>query len=580
MIQREEEILDTADLRIVDMLSNMAQAEDDSALRETLMALSMACEEGSLCLPSPGLSKYSIIGGPADPTPLILHRDRLYFHRHFHAEKSIAEGLLRLLNLGSVPCDPKTVESVLREILEDKPLRTGDGQPLRLTEKQKQALDVALGQRVFLLSGGPGTGKTALTASLLRGLIRLRKLDPQRIRLCAPTGRAAQRLQESLQQSLLSLGDLPADHPDARLLNLPVETLHRLLGYHPSSGRFARHPGDPLHADLVLLDEASMADAFSLSALVQALQPNAALILVGDADQLPAVGTGSVLSELLPMDRKSGLGAAIPTVILDRSHRARQDLLDFAEAINNGDAETVLQRPRLDAPEGDFANALPGLLDKYADSVFRDKKVQGKNYMEWLQVARKSQDAGSIPAALSALMEILGSERILACLRHGPLGCERVNTLLRRKLEPLFDPSQGKGHFSAFHGAPLLITRNDTRTGLSNGEIGIWLRDRQGLTAWFQRGGEWLRFPAAFLPSWESAFATTVHKSQGSECDEVLLILAEEGNRLLTREILYTAVTRARKSVRIFGSELALREAVANRLQRWSGLRDYFSTIS
>ncbi len=607
----ELETLDAADLRVVDMLCKRAGAEENALLREALTRLARACAEGSLCLPmeESGITdtaRYAaILGSASEPRPLILHRNRLYFHRHFHAEKKLAEGFLQRLREEPVSCDPAAAQSVFHEILEARPLRTQgtESHALELTERQKWALAAAMRERIFLLSGGPGTGKTALTASLLRALIRLRKLQPDRIRLCAPTGRAAQRLQESLRGSLASLSPFSPEElkedPDALLLNVQVETLHRMLGYHPPTGRFARNPGDPLRADFVLLDEASMADAFTLSALVQALPPETALVLVGDADQLPAVESGSVLGELLPSNRQPALSPetwkwigecfpeslpdrkkrfppeTLPTVILDRSHRARQSLLDLAEAVQRGDATTAVREFHLEDSSANTA-ALSDSLDAYSQSLFLEQGVDGRTYVEWLRAARENPGDTDI---LSALMEFLNRERILTCARYGAFGCERINELLRKKLESPFENQTGGRRFPGFHGAPILVTRNDAATGLSNGEIGIWLRDDSGLTAWFQRGPEWRSFPAALLPSWELAFATTVHKSQGSECDAVLLVLPEAGNRLLTREILYTAITRARKSVKIFGSEAALREAIENRLKRYSGLREYFTDI-
>jgi exodeoxyribonuclease V alpha subunit len=611
-VELELETLDAADLGVVDMLCQRAGMPEDAVLRIALTRLAQACEEGSLCLPMPetGLgdpARYAaIVGNASEPKPLILHKDRLYFHRHFHAERKLAEGFLERLRQGPVSCDLAAARTVLHEILKTHPLQTlrtpgKISSPLELTEGQKWALAASLRERIFLLSGGPGTGKTALTASLLRALIRLRHLEPSRIRLCAPTGRAAQRLQESLRSSLASLGELPPGDPDAHLLDIHVETLHRLLGYHPPSGRFARNPDDPLQADLVLLDEASMADAFTLSALVQALPPETTLILVGDADQLPAIESGSVLSELLPSKRRPSLSTetwkwvaecfpetapgaekqsaqeTVPAVILNTSHRAEKSLQELAEAIQKGDAETVLKKLHLQNSESDLAATLVPLLTEYSQSLFLEQRVRNRTYVEWLQLAREVPgDVG----VLSALMEFLNRERILTCARYGGLGCEHINALIQKNLEPLFETQMNGRRSRGFHGAPILITRNDAATGLSNGEIGIWLRGRSGLTAYFQHGQEWRSFPAAFLSSWELAFATTVHKSQGSECDAVLLVLSESGNRLLTREILYTAVTRARKSVKVFGSEVALREAVNNPLRRYSGLREYFNTPS
>jgi exodeoxyribonuclease V alpha subunit len=400
-----------------------------------------------------------------------------------------------------------------------------------------------------------------------------------------------------------------------------VETLHTLLAYQPYSGRFARTADDPLDADWVLLDEASMADAFLLAALVKALPPTAGLVLVGDPDQLPSVEAGSVLRELLPDDGAAELSEETwntlntlfpedapvpgekraatglpPSVTLNESRRATGDILHLASAIKTGEEEKVLgvlgdplplaeafssaaPVARLFAPAEDFARALPDLLEAYADALFLKRRVRGKTYGEWLDTFRTAP-ATEEEALLPILWEFHTAARILAPARRGPLSAERVNRLLSARLEPLFS-LRGEDGRGAFHGAPVLITRNDARTGLANGESGLWLHSgksgSRGLQAYFPRPGCWLRLPAALLPAFETGFASTVHKSQGSEYNLALLVLPEAGNRLLARETLYTGVTRARDRVLIFASEASLREAARHLLRRDSGLRGWFT---
>jgi exodeoxyribonuclease V alpha subunit len=633
---RQRERLDAADARLVAWLCARAGAGDEFPLACVAAALCQACSSGSLCLPLDAASleesvrdilgeteedpggvarvflagmaggEYAgILGSARDPKPLILHAGRLFFHRHFHAEKTLAEDLrarLRVL--------PRFDAALLDAVLRDA--------PSLLTRRQKWALGAALRARVFILSGGPGTGKTTWIASWLGALLRLHALDPARVRLCAPTGRAAQRLQESLRASA-----------DEAVPRVRVETLHTLLGYQPYSGRFARTAEDPLDADWVLLDEASMADAFLLAALVRALPPHAGLVLVGDADQLPSVEAGSALRELLPpragardggaelpeetwealekwipgevpasakRPRSTGLP---PSVTLDESRRAGGDILRLAARVNQGDAEGVLQvlGEPLPVPEGfadetagkksvarlrasgeDLAQGLPAVAQAYAASVFLNRRVQGRTYPEWLNAFRAAPEAGE-EALLPVLWEFVAAARILAPARRGPLSTERLNRLLGAALLPLFSPGLASEPRpgAAFHGAPVLITRNDARTGLANGESGLWLRGARGLQAYFPRPEGWLRLPAALVPAFESGFASTVHKSQGSEYDQVLLVLPEAGNRLLAREILYTGITRAKARVRVYASDAALREAVQRPLRRDSGLRGWFT---
>ncbi len=655
------EILDAADFQLTEWLARRAGAPDDAALRAVLLGLSAECHAGGTCLPlepaalgealavagvevlpapasgdGPTLwvkafataaeqGRYAaILGRAGEVKPLIWQQERLYFQRYFHAEKNLAQGLAQRCGAAPLVCEAATARKILSEVLEEKPLRLGpEAAPLRLTTAQQWALAAALRERLLVISGGPGTGKTALATTLLRVLLRRRDVAPARLRLCAPTGLAAQRLQTALRAgraALTEIGQGESD-PDHALDQIPVETLHRLLAYHPPTGRFARHAGDPLDADLVVLDEASMADLFTLAALLDALPPEAALILVGDADQLPAVAAGAVLGELLPAPRSTCLDraawewvaacfptsaptapeaagrGAVPAVVLDHSHRSGREILHLAAAINRGDAEAAeralgapraasnffsagappLRRLEWEEEKGKESLAdLDALLDAYAETFFFTRTVAGKTYAQWLALLRIATGEAET-AGLDALMALLGVTRLLSPLRHTGRGCLHLNDLLRRKLEARFDPASASPHTPGFHGAPLLIARNDPRTGLFNGEIGVWLRRDTGLIACFRRSDRWLRIPAALLPPNEPAFATTVHKSQGSEFDEVVLVLPEAGNRLLTREILYTAVTRARKVVGICGSRVALAQALEQRARRRSGLRELFA---
>ncbi len=623
---RRNEVLDAADLRLVAWLRDHAAGEDADALASVAAALCRACTEGSLCLPmeedgmggalrdlcsAAGLpvdgagqavrrflaSAHAgrcdaVLGTPGNPRPLLRAHGMLYLHRYWYAENTVAQALLR--HGGDPPDAPAgaRLADILRETLKERPLRAGDGSPLVLAPKQREALETSLRSRVFVLSGGPGTGKTTWTAAWLRAVLRLPGVSPDRIRLCAPTGRAARRLEESLRATIAGTGDDPRD---AAALGMPVTTLHRLLGWRAFEGRFARDADDPLDADWVLLDEASMADVFLLAALVRALAPGARLVLAGDPDQLPAVEAGSILGALLPEGRDGAGRGLVPAVTLDVSHRARGDVIPLAAAVRRGDGDAVLDllgapvdaatlfgtsNPvARSAPEGEADGGLKGVLTAYARAVFGDAEAGGSGYAEQLRRFR-TLSRNDEPKALDSLWLQAGRARILAPLRRGPVSVERANRVLREVLEPEWrrhgDFPAGGTAEGGFHGAPVLIVRNDSRTGLSNGDLGLWLEAADGTAAFFPRPDlpeGWLRIPVALLPAWEPGFATTVHKSQGSECDEVLVLLPDADNRLLTRETLYTAVTRARKAVRVFGTDAAVREAVEKRMTRYVGLR-------
>lgn len=539
-----------------------------------------------------------LIGTPDAPRPLIRAHGNLYLHRYWFAARTVANALSERAALPA-PAPVRTREDILRETLGENRLRATDGSPLDLTEGQKAALVVALSSSVFVLAGGPGTGKTTWTAAWLRALLRIPGVDAGRVRLCAPTGRAAQRLTESLRATLSRNLDDPRD---AAAAGLQATTLHTLLGWRAFEGRFARCPEDPLDADWVLLDEASMADIFLLAALVRALKPGARLVLAGDPGQLPAVEAGAALGELLP--EREGVPGPVPSLTLDVSHRAKGDIIPLATAIRRGKDDEVVRllgpafaadspaeafAPRGAAlariePGDDPATDLQALLHAFAAAAFTFEPdgapaggpaISGYTVLlDRFRAAPREEET----SLLDILWTVAARVRVLAPLRRGPVSAERANRILRERLEPVWRHVRDAGG-PGFHGAPILITRNDARTGLSNGDLGLWLEAGDGATVYFPRPGYadgWFRLPAALLPECELGFATTVHKSQGSECDEVLVLLPEAGNRLLARETLYTAITRARKTARIYGSESAVREATLRTLRRPGGVRELF----
>jgi exodeoxyribonuclease V alpha subunit len=610
---RKDERLGAAGARLVAWLrdkAKVADAENREALVLVSAALCRACAEGALCLPlhqaglgealrgllvPPGSSGEdaiaarflkaadaglfdAVLGSATRPRPLVRAHGNLYLHRFWHAERTLAGELSRRAR-ASDGISAEAVDAILRDTLDVNPLRASDGGALALAPLQRAALVSALREPLFVLSGGPGTGKTTWTAAWLRALMRLPGADPARVRLCAPTGRAARRLAESLRERL---GSLAGGAADDAAREVSVTTLHGLLGYRAFEGTFARGPGDPIDADWVLLDEASMTDVFLLAALLRAMHPGARLVLAGDPDQLPPVEAGSVLAELLPGE---GSGGPVPSVTLDTGHRSRREVAALAAAVRAGDAEAVLSalgspspeeavfdpaRPlaRVERPEG--KSPLASLMRAYAKATFGSR---GRDYDALLERFRRVPRAEEAEV-LDLLWRRAGGARVLAPLRRGPVSAEAANRELRALLEPSWR-RQRDARGAGFHGAPILVTRNDDRVGLSNGDVGLWLETGEGAAVFFPDAsapGGWLRIPAALLPPHELGFASTVHKSQGSEYDSVLVILPEAGNALLARETLYTAITRARREARIFGTEEAIREAMGRRLRRPGGL--------
>ncbi len=562
-----------------------------------------------------------ILGSPAnDRFPLIRYERGtmayLYFQRHFVHERDVMERLeARRSEASASPLAPReAVAAALREVLIERPETGMDGEPRRLNARQALAVALGLTRRFVVVSGGPGTGKTSIVTALLRCLVRL-DVAPEEIALTAPTGRAAQRLGESLRKGLRSAGQ-PTE-AEAGLDRVEGSTLHRLLGYNPRTGAFGRHRGDPLRARVVVVDESSMVDVELMQRLLEALEPEATLLLLGDRDQLPSVEAGAVLASLLPTEddamrpaetaaaallTEAGLalpegeggaiGAVDGVVVLRENYRSRGAIREVADRVRAGQdsAEVVEAVPVCDPA---------GLAALWGDPAFAGcyrAPADGLGVREWEQVldgwalahfgpdytrrvraaGRLRLDAASLPDAagrelLAGLLATVERARLLTLVREGPYGCVGANRYLcgalARELEPGGSPA-------AFSGMPLLVTRNLPLLGLWNGDVGLLVRDgERRLRAVFAREGDVRLVSLASIAAWEPAFAITVHKSQGSEYDRVLVAVPPEGaRRLLSREMIYTAITRARSLAVVYACREPLVAALATRVERESGM--------
>jgi exodeoxyribonuclease V alpha subunit len=510
------------------------------------------------------LDASGVVGPPGSARPLILDdAGRLYLNRLWRDEDAVARDLTRRA-APRADIDPTVLNAGLRELFPgDDPGSVG----------QRRAAAVATLHGLGILCGGPGTGKTHTVGRLLALLQRL-SARPMRLALAAPTGKAAQRLAESLRRAA-------ADLPDALLLPTSVPTLHRLLGI-GADGR-PRHDADhPLSCDLLLIDEASMVDLPLLAQTLRALPAQARLILLGDPNQLASVEAGAVLGELcagagayspdaaarlaaatgdaVPVHSQgeSAGGLADAVAVLEHSYRfdGGGAIGRLAAAVRTGEAQDALTQLALGgdvrfepvADAAQLAARLAGVLDDHIAPRF---------------------DIADPAAALASL----GEFQVLTALREGPFGVSGVNAAIERLLRRR---GRIRGQGAHYPGRPLLIGRNDYGLGLFNGDLGLLLAAPDGaLRAWFA-GPDGTPRPLApgRLPAHESAHAVTVHKSQGSEFNRVLLILPPHPNPLLTRELIYTAVTRAREGVTVWGSEATLAAAIGRRVVRDSGLAD------
>lgn len=403
--------------------------------------------------------------------------------------------------------------------------------------------------RFSVITGGPGTGKTTTVAHLL---VQLLEADPTvRVALAAPTGKAAQRLGEAVRDTLTAMGVNAAVR---ERLPSTGRTVHRLLGYRPNDDSFQRSANDPLEHDVVIVDEASMVPLLLMDALFAALRPEARVVLVGDHDQLASVESGSVLSDIVTA---LPLRGAVTRLVHSYRFDDTKGIGALARAIRDGDADA----------------AMSALANTDGSIVHAGDTARGAQWLDVMEEPAAALYAAASPdAALAALTQL----RVLCVTNVGPAGTEALTPRIEQKLRQLGHAASGR----SYRGRPVLVTRNDYTLDVFNGDIGVvWDEvDADGSTA--QRlfiastepGIAAKGFPLSQLSDAVTAWAMTVHKSQGSEFDTVVVVLPDTDVRVLTRELLYTAVTRAKSRVVIVGPEETLRRAVGRTSKRSSGL--------
>jgi len=524
--------------------------------------------------------------------PLILDasggRSLLYFQKYYVHEKRLKDRMEAFLKApASIAIPDQKIGERIDEIYADpQAIRVGaDHTPITRDPQQIEAIGLALKTQFSIISGGPGTGKTSLMVNILRCLVR--EGTPQsRIILGAPTGRAAQRMTETVQSNVASIEKPSAD--DLTLLDLKGSTLHKILGYRSYSHEFYYQKTNPLPALVVVIDEVSMVDVVMLDKLLQAIDPaQTKLILLGDKDQLPSVEAGAVFAEMIP-DGTRAARFEERFLVLQKVYRSGTNLLELANQTNRGDfppyKAVVFEEALSQASDqwafvnaesfsrwqehlhqwvhAQYLNPIPGGEESYADLIKRAGEMMADDIA--------SSEKGS--ALLGNIFSVVERARILSFLRNGMYGCTVINDVIADHLIRLLDPS-ARRQVDGFSGALVIITRNDYSKELFNGDVGVIIRDaHETYRAFFHRSGSYISFPVNLLPSWEFAFAMTVHKSQGSEFHDVMLVLPDdEDHRLLTREIVYTGITRAKTRVLLYGSQGALDTALQRKIQRQSG---------
>lgn len=523
------------------------------------------------------LNASTIAGRPGDFKPLIFDdANRLYLHKLWTFEQN----LIRHILAKAAASAPGVDEVLLKDGL-DRLFGDDDVGPI---DWQKVAAIAAVHNLFTVISGGPGTGKTTTVVRMLALLLEQARTNDSvpSIAMAAPTGKAAARLQASVSDAKSSL---KTDEAIKEAIPSGGVTLHQLLGARRHTSQFRYNRDNPLPYDCIVVDEASMVDQALMNRLMEAIPERTRLLLLGDKDQLASVEAGSVLGNICgetgqkifsaAMQQKLGrAGVELPdeytaseakpltdhVVLLQKSYRFREEsgIGRLVHAVNKGDAEEawdVLQDEHY--PE---VKALSfSSYGSFEDRLFKQIRKQA-------ELCRSSDDP-------KEMLQILGRLKILAAHRRGPWGVATINRRMEQMLqqEGLISPYK-----KWYEGRPVIINTNDYALGLSNGDLGVCVRSAdESLTVGFDRDDGMVFLRPSRLPDHSAAFALTVHKSQGSEFEEIMLVLPEKSSKILSRELLYTALSRARNGVTVMGREEIFKKIIDHKIRRRSGLGDY-----
>lgn len=594
-------VLTAADVQVATRVGGLAALADGRGAEHDLALLALALcvrsvRGGSVCLDLdtvaasteapdgwswPDRDAWSAaIDGSALVATGVLHRAGSLVHldRYLREERQVADDLRARERQAAPDVDLAVLERGVTRVF-----------PASGDEEQRAAARHALTRRTTVLTGGPGTGKTTAVAGLLALLAEQAEHDPAgrapRVALAAPTGKAAARLTEAVAESARRFSAADQERVARLVQGAPATTLHRLLGARPdSSVRFRHHRGNRLPHDVVVVDEASMLSLTLTARLLEAVRPEARLLLVGDPDQLASVEAGAVLADLVagfgdPSDPADPADPAGPVVRLRTSHRFGASIGTLAAALRDADAGAdadgeagVLAQLRAvrrtpgspvdpSAPVG-FVDLAEPATEAALDEALRPL------VLPTARAVRAAALAGDAEGALA----LLGEHRLLCAHRSGPAGVAAQN---RRVETWLAEEDPGVVPGGSYAGRPLLVSRNDPGLGLANGDTGVVVRAADGsFRAVFATPGRPRELALSRVGDVETMHALTIHKAQGSQAERVTVLLPGPESRLLTRELLYTAVTRAQRSVCLVGSEEAVSAAVGRHVQRASGLRE------
>lgn len=603
----EENILTAIDVEFCRFVQRIVQEPDERVLLAACLA-SRAYRDGNVCILLPeiagrevfedasqplqitapsleewvtALGKSPLVGAENEFKPLVLDRfNRLYLQKQWHNEQNLVKQIRKKANRSVAGIDMDVLQDGLNRLF-PSPGETGQ------IDWQKIAAVSAVLNHFTVISGGPGTGKTTTVVRLLALLLEqgVKAKSSSSLALAAPTGKAAARLESSVRQALQHLRTM---EEVKQQIPLECHTIHQLLGARYHTSQFRYNKDNPLPYDYIIIDEVSMVDQALMSRLMEATLDQTRILLLGDKDQLASVEAGSVLGDICGgyyqngFSRKrreefSELDVNLPhpqiqsepqsltdnIILLQKSYRfeSGSGIGRLANAINQGEADESLSilgdssfPDAVLLEENTYENFLETLIDKVAGQF---KRILG----------------GTTP---EDMFRFSRQFQVLSSHRQGPWGTQYLNKrieggLISRGLISAYNPW--------YRGRPIIINENNYTLGLSNGDIGICMPDENGKpTVIFKNENMFKEVWPSQLPDFSTAFLLTVHKSQGSEFDDIWLVLPETKSKILSRELLYTAVSRARSSVSILGSPNVLREGIARKVARNSGLKDYLWT--
>ena len=579
------------DFQLADLLQQLNNKKSKQLYRVTLK-ISKRTREGRIALACDAnqtndLLRHNVVGVGEEYKPLTMENGFLYLRRYWSYQQRLAEQVDSRLWF-DISKKTNSQQQWIKQRLQyyfSKDNRA-DSQEVNW---QQTAAALVLASRFLIISGGPGTGKTTTITRILALLIEqcqnTNLQQPLRFSLAAPTGKAAMRMSESIRESIQREGEQLTAEIRA---NIPQEasTIHRLLGYIPNSIEFRFNKHNHLATDIVIVDEASMIDLALMTKLFEAIPPQAKVILLGDKDQLSSVETGSVFTDLCALANnqyRSEIADYLQEVAGDTVEQGGSvsGLIDdhivclvkswrFDDASGIGNLSKAVN-------QGDSKQALAILADKeFAEvGLLHPTDLTTHPFIDPWQHYLNAVKSG-VP--ITDLFTAFNRFRILSALRKGMNGCVYLNSQLEKQFTQKNQLHTGKRWY---HGRPIMITENSYRTGLFNGDIGITLYDRSSneTKVWFQTSEGEKGFSPVRLPQHETAWIMTIHKSQGSEFERVLMILPTENTPILTRQLIYTGITRAKKQLEIISDESILSLGVERGIQQATQIRSVLGSF-